>query len=90
MHLNKRERGGVMGKATNKILPTECVHVRSGTMEAGESITLTTLGERDPDFRYTKGPDTMRVCLFCAGRLLAALLDKAIIGTRDERAKGAG
>jgi hypothetical protein len=70
---------------TNRFLPTNCVHVRLGHMPAGEELTLTTVGERDADYRYTKGPDTIQLCLFCAGRVLGYLSLNEIIGTPDER-----
>jgi hypothetical protein len=68
---------------TNLVWPTECKHVRAGELEAVETVqgrltmtlTAATLPGRDADFRYTKGPDTMRLCAFCAGVLWSTVLD---------------
>lgn len=65
---------------TNRIYPTECVHVREGELDAAEEVVLTTVGERDADFRYMKGPDRIRLCLLCAGMLMACLTDARIVG----------
>jgi hypothetical protein len=58
---------------SNRLLPSECVHVRDGTMETIETITLETIGQPDDDYRYSKGPDSMKLCPLCAGFLMAKL-----------------
>lgn len=59
--------------SANRFYAAECVHVRMSILPAGELITIESIGEMDADYRYAKGPDRIRVCLVCAGQLMALI-----------------
>ncbi len=54
---------------TNRVWPAQCRHVGSGELPEIERMTLTTVEPHDEDYRYVKGPDAVRICAFCAGKL---------------------
>lgn len=70
------------GEAENRVWPDACVHIRKGQLSECErlelTLTLTTIGATDDDYRYTKGPDTVRLCAFCAGKLLGVFVKECI------------
>ncbi len=59
---------------SNRLYPQECRHVRDAELAAIEEVRFTTIGPVDDDYRYEKGPDVVRICAYCAGRMLATMM----------------
>jgi len=64
---------------TNRLLARECVHLADHAIKHSYTLEVRTEGGMDPDFRYSTGPDEMKLCLFCSGKLLAFLRSKEVI-----------
>lgn len=60
----------------NLVYPETCVHIEKGELQEVERIEMelrfTTVNPQD-DYRWGKGPDTLRLCPFCAGKLLGMM-----------------
>jgi hypothetical protein len=55
-------------------LPEQCVHVERGELPHLHTIEITTVDDAPADYRYVTGPDRMRLCALCTGRIYGALL----------------
>jgi hypothetical protein len=60
----------------NKLLPETCQRLARGELKHLHTVELSTTAEHDADYRYVTGPDSMRLCAFCTGQLLALLLGR--------------
>jgi len=59
----------------NNVFRTECEHVRAGE-PVGETLTATTV----LDHIFAKAPDTVQLCLMCAGRVTGLLWKCGAVG----------
>lgn len=66
----------------NLIYPETCPHIAAGELREIERIELemrVVSVEPPADYRYGKGPDVVRLCALCAGKLLGAMLNHGLL-----------
>jgi hypothetical protein len=52
----------------------QCVHIERGELEHLHTVDLTTVvANVQDDYRYVTGPDSMKLCALCTGRLIGYL-----------------
>ena len=62
--------------STNRLLSEQCVHLERDELKHLHTVELSTeLEAVQDDYRYVTGPDRMKLCAFCTGRMLAVLLE---------------
>jgi hypothetical protein len=74
--------------ADNRLLPEACQHIARGDLKHLHTLELSTTDTHDDDYRYVTGPDSMRLCAFCTGLLLALLRGREVHGLHDPLVPG--
>lgn len=69
--------------AKNRVWPETCRHVAKGELAAVERLEVTLQlvtapPPHDDDYRYVKGPDSVQLCAFCAGKLLGVFYKECV------------